>query len=404
MSVAQWQGGSMIKTQCRRLSSQILVLVCLIFTQSSQAQIATAALGGTVSDPSGAVVQGAIVTLRNVDTAQQSRARTNSAGVYSIENVTPGIYTLEIAKDGFATAKQSAFPLVVNQTATVNVTLHPCTAQKTVQVVAHGVELQTTTAELGNVIDRKDVNALPLNGRNFTQLTLLSPGSAPANQSGNAAGSWLVPYGNVSFPAVNGQNNNSNMYLLDGTVNFGGIRDTYGIAPILDDVQEFKVQSHNDEARFGQVLGGIINVVTKAGTNQFHGDVWEFLRNDVLDARPYFAEDKTPLKQNQFGGTISGPVILPHYDGRNRTFFSSSYEGFRNHTAANSLSLTPTAAELAGDFSALTGTQIYNPYSTVVDSNGIATRTPFLCDSSGNPSPLNSSNLQSSGTPCNKMP
>ncbi len=388
----------------RRLFQRLLLTGLCLLTTTGHAQVATAALGGTVADSSGAVVQGATVTLRNINTGIQTVTRTNATGVYSIENIIPGLYALEVTKEGFATEKQSSLPLAVNQTATVNFTLRTGTAQETVQVSAQGVQLETSTAELGNVIGKQDVNALPLNGRNFTQLTLLSPGSSPANQSGNAAGSWLVPYGNVSFPAVNGQNNNSNMYLLDGTVNFGGIRDTYGIAPILEDVQEFKVQSHNDEARFGQVLGGIVNVVTKSGTNQFHGDVWDFLRNDALDATPYFAQDKTPLKQNQFGGTISGPVILPHYNGRNKTFFSSSYEGFRNHTAANKLGLTPTSAELAGDFSALSDTQIYNPYSTVVASNGVATRQPFLCDSAGNPSPLNSSNLQTSGTPCNKIP
>jgi Carboxypeptidase regulatory-like domain len=398
-------GSTPTKAQHRGLSWHLsLPVFCLMLMIASHAQVATATLGGTVTDPSGAVVIGATVTLKNEETGIRTVTRTNATGVYAIRDIEPGVYSLEVTKAGFATDKPPSLTLAVNQTATLNFSLRTGTAQETVQVSAQGVQLETTTAELGNVIERQDVNALPLNGRNFTQLTLLSPGSAPANQSGNAAGSWLVPYGNVAFPAVNGQNNNSNMYLLDGTVDFGGIRDTYGIAPILDDVQEFKVQSHNDEAQFGQVLGGIVNVVTKSGTNQFHGAVWDFLRNDVLDATPYFAQDKTPLKQNQFGGTIGGPVILPHYNGRNRTFFSSSYEGFRNHTAANALALTPTPAQLGGDFSALMGTQIYNPYSTIVDSSGIASRTPFLCDSSGNPSPINASDLQTSGTPCNKIP
>jgi len=376
----------------------------LTLTTLGHAQVATAAVGGRVTDSSGAVVQDVTVALTNVGTGIKTVTRTNSTGVYYIGDIIPGSYALEVAKQGFATEKHS-FPLAVNQTATVNFTLHAGMTETTVEVSAQGIQLETATAELGNVTDQENVNALPLNGRDFTQLTLLSPGSSPANQSGNAAGSWLVPYGNVAFPAVNGQNNNSNMYLLDGTVNFGGIRNTYGIAPILDDVQEFKVQSHNDEARFGQVLGGIVNVVTKSGTNHFHGDVWDFLRNDALDAVPYFAQNKTPLKQNQFGGTVSGPVILPHYNGRNKTFFSSSYEGLRNHTAANSLALTPTAAQLGGNFSALTGTQIYNPYSTVVDpTTGAATRQPFMCDGAGNPMPVNASNLQPSGTSCNKIP
>ena len=152
------------------------------------------------------------------------------------------------------------------------------------------------------MIGSTEVNALPLNGRNFTELLLLSPGVSPVNATGNAGfGGIGNPVGTVVLPSVNGQNNRSNMYLLDGINNYGSIRDTYAVQPTLDDIEEFKVQSHNDEAQFGQVLGGIVNVVTKSGTNEFHGDAWEYFRNDALDAANYFNPVKTPLKQNQFG-------------------------------------------------------------------------------------------------------
>ncbi len=157
---------------------------------------------------------------------------------------------------------------------------------------------------------------------------------------------------------------------------------TYNYAPIIDDIQEFKVQSHNDLAEFGAVAGGIINVVTKSGTNAFHGFVWEFLRNEQLDARDYFLPNRNPLRQNQFGVAGGGPALFPRlYNGRNRTFFFFAYEGFRQSQEAQSIVRVPTAAQLTGDFSSLLseGIQIYNPFSTSPDllHPGEFTRDPF---------------------------
>jgi len=376
---------------------------------AAQAGSAAAALNGTVRDASGAVVPDATVTLMNTGTGLKQVTQSNSTGNYTLVNVTPGPYIVSVSKDGFAQEKSPDFMLSVNQTATINFDLKIGSTASTVQVSAGGVEIETSTAELGTVIDTSAVNSLPLNGRNFTELLLLGPGVSPANSSGNNGGGGIGNYiGTVVFPAVNGQNNRSNMFLLDGINNYGSIRDTYAVQPTLDDIQEFKLQSHNDEAQFGQVLGGIVNVVTKSGTNQFRGDVWEFLRNDVFDAANYFNPDKTPLKQNQFGGAIGGPVVLPHYNGRNKTFFYFSYEGFRNHTAANNLFLTPTPAQLGGDFSNLDsqGTQLFNPYSSVPDPNSATgfDRQPFMCDGTGAALPANASGIQLAGTPCNVIP
>src|SRR5579859_7598880 len=177
--------------------------------------------------------------------------------------------------------------------------------------------------------------------------------------------------------------------MLDGINNQGSFESTYAIAPQIDDIQEFKVQSHNDEAQFGGALGAVVNVVTKGGTNTFHGDGFEFLRNNVLDARNFFTpptQKITPYKQNQFGGTIAGPIIIPHvYNGRDKTFFYASYEGFRNHSASTSTPYpVPTAAELSGDLSDFTDSKgnlipIYNPYSTRPDPNhpGYSLVDPF---------------------------
>jgi len=392
-------------------SYSILILVLATFLcplATAQSGIAGAALNGTVRDPSGAVIPDATIALVNSRTGVKQTTQSNSTGNYSLVNINPGEYWVTVSKSGFETDKSATFTLAVNQTATINVNLKVGATESMVQVSAGGVEIETSTSELGTAIGTEEVNSLPLNGRNFTELLLLGPGVSPANASGNSGGGGIGNYlGTVVFPAVNGQNNRSNMYLLDGVNNYGSIRDTYAVQPTLDDIQEFKLQSHNDEAQFGQVLGGIVNVVTKSGTNNFHGDVWEFLRNDVFDAANYFNPVRIPLKQNQFGGAVGGPVVLPHYNGRNKTFFYFSYEGFRNHTSSNSLFLTPTTAQLMGDFSNLDGsTQLFNPYSSVPDPTQATgfNRQPFMCDGSGAPLPTNAQGVQAAGTPCNKIP
>jgi hypothetical protein len=170
-----------------------------------------------------------------------------------------------------------------------------------------------------------------------------------------------------THPALNGQRNRSNMFLLDGINNLGSFIGNYNISPIVDTVQEFKVQSHNDEAAFGQAVGGIVNVVTKSGTNQFHGALWEFLRNEQLDARNFFLARRNPLRQNQFGGAAGGPVWIPKvYNSKNRAFFYGGYEGYRQSQATQNLLLVPTTAQLGGNFSGISN-QLYNPLSTRPD-------------------------------------
>ena len=346
-----------IKPYLKMLSLALLTVAMLLAISnetSAQVSTASAALNGTVRDASGAAVSGATVTLTNSKTGFKQVTKTNKTGDYSLVNISPGTYLDSVSMEGFSTAKTPDFNLAVNQTATINFTLRVGAVNSTVTVAANAVQIESSTSELGIVIGRAEVNDLPLNGRNFTELLLLAPGVSPVNVTENAGfGGIGNPTGTVVLPSVNGQNNRSNMYLLDGINNYGSIRDTYAVQPTLDDIEEFKVQSHNDEAQFGQVLGGIVNVVTKSGTNEFHGDAWEYLRNDAMDAANYFNPDKTPLKQNQFGASVGGPVILPHYNGRNKTFFYGSYEGYRNNTASSNFYRTPTPAQLAGDFSNL---------------------------------------------------
>ena len=356
------------------------------------AQVSTATINGVVRDPSSASIVNAEVTLRSLETGITHTTQTNSAGNYVLLSIPPGHYTLEVAKEGFKTAQQEAVTLEVNETATFDFTLQLGTATETVAVNATGADIEVSTAGLGNVINSEEVSNLPLNGRNFTQLLTLSPGASPIAVSQSSGGFMTNPIGKFAFPAINGQSNRSNMYLLDGVIDLGGYVDTYAVAPVIDAVQEFKVQSH-DLAEIGGVTGGTVNIVTKSGTNEFHGSLWEFLRNNVFDARSPLLTKVTPFKQNEFGAAVGGPVI------RNKTFFFADYEGFRLHTLANALSLVPTADQLGGDFTGLP--QIYDPLSTRPDPNnpGSFIRDPFVCDASGNP--LGSG---VAGTPCNKVP
>jgi hypothetical protein len=339
---------------------------------------AAAAVNGTVTDTSGAVIPAATVQLHDMERNVDKTTQTNEAGYYVLVELTPGKYTLRISKQGFATAAQAPFTLVVNQRATIDFSLSVGSTTQTVTVQATAAALQASTAELGTAILARSVNDLPLNGRNFTELLTLTPGVSPISVAQNSSGYGSSPVGSFTFPSVNGQTNRSNLYLLDGINNQGSYVNTYGVAPNLDMLEEFKVQSHNDTAEFGGVLGGVVNVVSKSGTNELHGSAWEFLRNNALDARNPFLSDVTPYKQNQFGAAIGGPVILPGYNGRNKTFFYAAYEGYRNHTTAGYLFVTPTPEELAGDFSGA-GVTIYNPFSTRPDpaNPGEMLRDPF---------------------------
>jgi hypothetical protein len=350
----------------------IVLLVMFLTPLGGRAQSSSAAISGTVTDPSGAVIPEAVVSLTNVDTGTQQQTRSGSAGIYSIINIRPGNYSLQVSKPAFASAEKSGIVLQVNQTATLDFTLAPGSSTQTVTVHSEVSAVESSTAELGTVISTVPVNDLPLNGRNFTQLLTLTPGVSPVSVGQNAGGGggWAGnALGTFTFPSVNGQRNRSNMFLMDGA-NDLAILGSYNYAPIVDDIQEFKVQSHNDLAEFGQVSGGIVNVATKGGTNTFHGSAWEFLRNEQMDARNYFQATRNPLRQNQFGVTLGGPVRLPHiYNGKDRTFFFFGYEGFRRSQAAQTIVLAPTTAQLNGDFSNLLaqGVQLYNPFSTRPD-------------------------------------
>jgi hypothetical protein len=390
------------------LSSYFLapIFFALIVASTLYAQSGVATLKGLVRDPTGGVVPDATVTLKNTETNVVRHGASNSVGDYAFFDLPPGTYVLEASKSGFAVSRSDPFALAVNQGATLDILLTIGSVAQTVSVEATATQVESSTSELGSVISTRQMTDLPLNGRNFTQLLSLTAGVSPISVGSNANGYTAQPLGEYDFGSVNGQENRSNYWMLDGSFNMSGWgQSTYAVAPILDTIQEFKIQSHNDDAEFGGVTGGIVNVVTKSGTNTLHGNAWEFVRNNDLDGRNFFASGIVPYRWNMFGVNAGGPVVLPKlYNGKNKTFFMLGYQGLRNNQTGQSYYRVPTAANLTGDLSDLP-LQVYNPFSTVVNSTSSSgyNRSPFMCDGSGNALPA-PGGVQAPGTPCNKIP
>ncbi len=374
-----------------------LISVLAFVTSAALAQLSTASLNGVVRDSTGAMVTKASVVLRNSDTGVERSTVTNDTGTYVFPDINPGRYTLKVSAPSFSTKQISEFVLAVNQTATIDVSLAAGAQTEVVSVEATTEQLQVSTAELGTVIATKQVNDLPLNGRNFTQLLSLTPGVVPIsvgqNAMGGRTGGFAAPISEgaaFSFPSINGATNRSNYFLTDGMNNFAAFLSTYAVPPIVDAIQEFKVVSHTDSSEFGSVLGGVVNVVTKSGTNRYHGSAWEYMRNSAFDSRPHFLPANQPkalFHQNQFGGAVGGPIPIGGL--KQNTFFYFAYQGFRYSQPIGVNILVPTAAQLSGDFSALCtagfngsgicnnpAQQIYNPFTTT-PSGSTFTRQPF---------------------------
>jgi outer membrane receptor protein involved in Fe transport len=371
------------------------VFLLLLSAAFTYAQVNTGAIVGTVTDSSGAVVPNVGVTLTNQETGVTSEDHTNQSGAYAFRALLPGVYKVTLKAQGFETVEEINIPVQVSQINTRDVVLTVGQSKTAVTVSAPSVALETQSAALGEVIGETLVRDLPLNGRNFTQLLTLTAGTAAPS----TAASWGNPQsGTYVLPSINGQNPQSTQFLLDGSNNTSNFAGGISVAPIIDNIQEFKIVSHSDSVDYGGVLGGYVDVVTKGGTNTFQGAAWEFLRNNDLDARNTFLPSVNPLHQNQFGGNFGGPIK------KNRLFFFGSYQGLREHIGSTAFYLVPTPAMENGDF---TGQQpIFNPYSTRPNPNNPGTyiRDPFMCDVQGNPLTPNAAGLQPSGTPCNKIP
>jgi len=390
----------------------LLASLWLIGVVSARAQTTTAQVSGQVTDSTGAAVPQASITTTNIGNNETRKVETSGTGYYVIPLLPPGNYKLTVEKQGFQTTEVPGLVLQVNQTLALDVVLKVGAVTQSVTVEAQAPQLQATSSALGSVITSASVVELPLNGRNFSQLLILSPGVTPLstgqyNSVGGGFGSMQgIPGSSFAQPSVGGQWNRGNFFLMDGlnfTLWFTG---TDTVLPVLDGIQEFKVQSHNDSAEYGGALGGIINVATKSGTNGLHGTAWEFVRNDVFDARNPFTDANStspaPFRENEFGFSVGGPIIIPKvYNGKNRTWFFFTYEGWRYRKPAQSFARFPTAAEIDGDFSADYSTQVlFDPNTTAPDPAhpGGFIRSPYVC-SGGNPVAQGTAGA----IPCNKI-
>jgi len=357
--------------------SAVLCLIVSGFARPALGQTTQASIRGNVHDKTGASIVGATLTLVNVETHVAATTVSNSTGDYLFVNLNPGTYTLEAAYTGFSPQKLTPFQLQVNQTSTLDFAL-AVGSKDVVEVDAVGQALQASTAELGLTLESKQIEDIPINSRNFTSLLTTAPGVSPVVVSGSQSASYTTSIGPIIIPSVNGQGNRSDLFVVDGILDIETFGDAYAVQPIIDAIQDQKLQSHNDSAEFGGSTGGTINVATKSGTNTLHGSAWDYNQTPQLQAIPYFSEVASQTRQNQFGGTIGGPVVIPHlYHGKDKTFFFGAYEGFRLKSPGTDYYLVPTPAQLAGDFTAPGLPKIYDPATTVCDASGNCSRTQF---------------------------
>jgi hypothetical protein len=341
------------------------------------AQTTAGAIDGTVTDPSGGIIPGATITATNMDTTIAVKTTTDPAGNYVISPLHVGRYSILVEAPGFKKSLRSDITLNVQDRLRVDVVLEVGSVAETVEVGTTVAALETDASYLGQVVESQRIVDLPLNGRFFTRLAVLTAGTAPT-----PAGARDENTGGFSANGVRPYQNN---YLLDGMDNNSLSEDlvsqqSFVVGPPPDAIQEFRVQTNSMSAEFGRSGGAVLNVTIKSGTNDLHGTAYEFLRNSDLDANNFFNNANgapiAPFKQNQFGFSLGGPVILPKiYSGKNRTFFFVDYQGTRIRTGQTFLASVPTDAMRTGNFAGFN--PIYDPSSTVTDANGNVTRVPF---------------------------
>jgi hypothetical protein len=362
-------------------------------------QEVTATITGSVTDPTGAPLVGASVVARDVDRGTTYATKTNGDGVFNLQRLPVGTYEIKVTAAGFRTAQQSAVTLVLDQIARFAFQLQVKSVTEVMEVIDQAPTLQTDTAQVGTVIDARTNDNLPLASRNFVQLTLLSPGALtidPQTMNTGSQTSQQIAGNGGGRPYINGNREESNNFILDGVDDNQASENAVGFTPSPDAIQEFNVITQNASAEFGNFQGGVVSASIKSGTNTFHGDVFEFIRNDKFNANSWqngflpnpqgtIGLPKAKMRWNLFGGTIGGPII------KSKLFFFADYEGsrFDHPPAASGLTVLSTA-ERAGDFSALltptsanpNGVQIYDPCTPGTGVSG----TP--CVLSGNPVPF----------------
>src|SRR6185312_9272950 len=352
--------------KCQNVNHAVCIVIALLFVPVvCMGQSNYASLSGTIYDPQHQVMPGASVKLTSVSTRATRQVASNEQGIYQIIGLLPEDYQLDVQVAGFASFVQP-LRLEVGQQMTCDVNLKLSTLSSTVQVETAAMNvLRTTDASLGEVVEPTSVRNLPLNGRMLIDLVLTVPGAHLSHgaQAGDMSPLYWRP-GQRSAVSIGGNRPNANYFLLDGATNTDPTFNTLNLSPSPDSVQEFKVQTGSYTAEMGGAGGGQVNIVTRIGTNEFHGTAYEFLRNNKLDARSFnqMMEGSDHLVRNNFGGSLGGPIV------RNKTFFFFNYEGLRLTQSDTMIDTVPTADEINGDFS-MSGATIYNPFSAHPNPN-----------------------------------
>jgi outer membrane receptor protein involved in Fe transport len=335
------------------LVSLLALILCLLSYSQASAQ-STATLQGNVTDSKGSVVPNATVTVRNRATAAERTTQTDNDGAYQITSLPVGTYSAEVKIEGFKTQVVDHVVLEVARTAVQNFQLDVGAITEQVLITSDVPVIETTTTSVGTVINQRTVQEIPLNGRHFVDLGLLVPGSVTPPQNGFLSAP-LRGQGSFGLNTAGGREDTVN-FMINGVNLNDMVQNQITFQPSINTVQEFKLDNSTFSAEYGRNSGAIVNIATRSGSNNFHGEAFEFLRNDVLDARNFFDARKPPFKRNQFGFNIGGPVYLPHfgeggpifgYNGKNRTFFFFSYEGTRQRQGLTLTSNVLTDAQRA---------------------------------------------------------
>lgn len=373
----------------KRFGITALSLVSLL-AASLWGQASLGTITGTVTDPQQAPATNIEITARNLGTNLAYKATTNDTGTYVILNLPIGEYEVTASGTGFKQSRRSNVTVEVAQRLRLDFVLEIGAVTDRVDVVAEIPRIQTEDSSLGTVIERKRIEELPLNGRHVFNLMKIVPGVVP--RSNATDGFAEVNNQTFSQMRINGGPAYGNQFMLDGVSNAAAVHNEISVVPQSDSVEEFRVETSALKAEWGQTSGGVVNTVTKSGTNQFHGSLYEFLRNDALDARNAFSTQPDPrtgrlkqiLRYNQYGGTVGGPVWIPKlYDGRNKTFFFAGYEQWRwRSTGAPRIATVATALQRSGDFSQTRGSNgalipIYDPATTTAVASGGFSRQVF---------------------------
>jgi hypothetical protein len=364
--------------QVRRLIFAFVVFACLLPAQEFRSTIT-----GRVTDPSGSAVPKAKIEVRNSDTGSKFDTVSGPDGYYTVPFLTPGPYQVSVEAAGFKRFVHTGIQISTVEQVVENAALEVGVATQSVEVHANSDLIESATASQGQVITTEEAENLPVNGRNPMALARTAYGVIPKEKH---ALTEVRPFDNSGAGdfSLGGANSNSNEYLLNGVPNMVDGSRTVAFSPLLDSVNEVRVDEFQTDAAYGDTLGGTVNITTKSGTNQFHGSALEFNETSALAANQFFlnaaGQQQAVTRQNDYGGTIGGPVLAPRFNGRNKLFFFFGYEGFKDSTPASSTSAVPTAAERSGDFSALlalgSSYQLYDPNTAVLSGTKVV-RNPF---------------------------